>query len=86
MWKFFQSQGLFAKALKLAVKQLEDKQTAENEKVVLELARSMNLNHVVRYVCMERTYSSFISTVSEFLSWESRPDILQIISLSKENV
>jgi len=48
MWKFFRSQGLLAKALKLAVKQLEDKPTAENEKIVLELVTQMGWEHVVR--------------------------------------
>jgi len=48
MWKFFKSQHFTAKAMRLAVKQYEDKQTLDNMKIVLELAKSMNLEHVVR--------------------------------------
>ena len=48
MWKLFRHQGLLAKALKLAVKQLEDKQTKDNEKVVLELLQGLGWDHVTR--------------------------------------
>jgi len=50
MWKLFRQLGLPAKALKLAVKQLEDKQTKENEKVVLELLLVLGWDHVVRFI------------------------------------
>ena len=49
MWKLFRQQGMLGKALKLAVKQLEDKQTKENEKVVVELLSALRWDHVVRY-------------------------------------
>jgi len=52
MWKLFRQQGMLGKALKLAVKQLEDKQTKENEKVVVELLSALRWDHVVRF--MER--------------------------------
>merc|ERR1712096_127243 len=50
MWKLFRQQGLLAKALKLSVKQLEDKQTKENEKVVMELLQAMGWDHAVRFL------------------------------------
>merc|ERR1719456_917447 len=48
MWKLFRQQGMLGKALKLAVKQLEDKQTKENEKVVVELLQGLGWDHVAR--------------------------------------
>jgi len=50
MWKLFRQQGMLGKALKLAVKQLEDKQTKENEKVVVELLSILGWDHVVRFI------------------------------------
>jgi tripeptidyl-peptidase-2 len=50
MWKLFRQQGMLAKALKLSVKQLEDKQTKENEKVVVELLAALGWDHVVRFI------------------------------------
>ena len=49
MWKLFRSRGLIAKALKLAVKQLEDKPGKEVENTVQELAKQLGWTHVVRY-------------------------------------
>merc|ERR1712108_128373 len=46
--KVFGSQGLIAKALKLAVKQLEDKPGEEVENTVQELAKQLGWTHVVR--------------------------------------
>merc|ERR1712080_634818 len=40
MWKLFRSQGLFAKAMKLAVKQLEDKPSKELESPFRSLQNS----------------------------------------------
>ena len=48
MWKLFRSQGLIAKAMKLAVKQLEDKPSKELENTVQELAKQLGWTHVVR--------------------------------------
>ena len=53
MWKLFRQQGLPAKALKLSVKQLEDKQTKDNEKVVLESLQALGWDHVVRFVLID---------------------------------
>ena len=64
MWKLFRQLGLPAKALKLAVKQLEDKQTKENEKVVLELLLVLGWDHVVRYC----TTLSTKNTIKVFLA------------------
>ena len=50
MWKLFRQQGLPAKALKLSVKQLEDKQTKDNEKVVLESLQALGWDHIVRFL------------------------------------
>jgi len=50
MWKLFRQQGLPAKALKLSVKQLEDKQTKDNEKVVLESLQALGWDHIVRFI------------------------------------
>lgn len=62
MWKLFRQQGLLAKALKLSVKQLEDKQTKENEKVVMELLQAMGWDHAVRLyrmVVMRKILTSY---------------------------
>merc|ERR1711936_1398302 len=48
MWKLFRSRGLIAKALKLAVKQLEDKPSKELEGTVQDLASQLGWTHVVR--------------------------------------
>ena len=48
MWKLFRSQGLVAKALKLAVKQLEDKPSKELEGTVQDLASQLGWTHVTR--------------------------------------
>lgn len=48
MWKLFRSQGLVAKALKLVVKQLEDKPSKEMESNVQELAKQLGWTHLVR--------------------------------------
>merc|ERR1712210_350327 len=41
MWKLFRNRGLIAKAMKLAVKQLEDKPGKEVENTVQELAKQL---------------------------------------------
>lgn len=48
MWKLFRNMGLHAKAMKLAVKQLEDKSSKENEAIVQTLAEQLGWAHVVR--------------------------------------
>ena len=48
MWKLFRNRGLIAKAMKLAVKQLEDKPGKEVENTVQELAKQLGWSHVVR--------------------------------------
>jgi len=48
MWKLFRSLGLHAKALKLAVKQLEDKSSKDNEVIVQDLTEKLGWTHVVR--------------------------------------
>merc|ERR1712226_1030201 len=48
MWKLFRSLGLHAKAMKLAVKQLEDKSSKDNEATVQTLAEELGWGHIVR--------------------------------------
>ena len=48
MWKLFRQRGLLAKALKLAVKQLEEKPSKEVEATVLGLVQTLGWTHVVR--------------------------------------
>lgn len=48
MWKLFRQLGLHAKALKLAVKQLEEKPSREVEGVVQGLVQQLGWGHVVR--------------------------------------
>ena len=48
MWKLFRQRCLLAKALKLAVKQLEDKPSREVEATVLGLVQTLGWTHVVR--------------------------------------
>jgi len=48
MWKLFRHLGFSGKALKLAVKQLEEKQTKENEKYVTDSLQSLGWEHVTR--------------------------------------
>merc|ERR1712106_736415 len=69
MWKFFRGQKFVAKAMKLAVKQYEEKQTQENLKIVLELANALNLEHVIRLVICETNISRsvLISNTSTYI-------------------
>jgi len=48
MWKLFRNMGLHAKAMKLAVKQLEDKASKENEAIVETLTEQLGWAHVAR--------------------------------------
>lgn len=48
MWKLFRNLGLYAKALKLSVKQLEDKPSKDNEAIVQDLSERLGWTHVVR--------------------------------------
>lgn len=48
MWKLFRARGLHAKALKLAVKAMEEKPTKEAEAIVQGLAEHLGWRHVVR--------------------------------------
>jgi len=48
MWKLFRARGLHAKALKLAVKAMEEKPTKEGEAIVQGLAEQLGWQHVVR--------------------------------------
>ena len=50
MWKLFRARGLHAKALKLAVKAMEEKPTKEGEAIVQGLAEQLGWQHVVRWV------------------------------------
>ena len=51
MWKLYRHLGLHGKAVKLAVKQLDEKQTKENEKILVDLLKCLGWDHVVRCVC-----------------------------------
>ena len=48
MWKLFKQLGLHAKALKIVVKQHEDKPSKETEKTTVEILKSLGWDHVVR--------------------------------------
>jgi len=48
MWKLFRHLHLWAKGLKLAIKQIEEKQTKENEKLVVESLEALEWEHAVR--------------------------------------
>merc|ERR1719397_801330 len=54
MWKLYRHLGLYGKAVKLAVKQLDEKQTKENEKILVDLLKCLGWDHVVRMLELGR--------------------------------
>jgi len=54
MWKLYRHLGLHGKAVKLAVKQLDEKQTKENEKILVDLLKCLGWDHVVRMLELGR--------------------------------
>ena len=49
MWKLYKTLGLHGKALKLAVKHHEEKQTKESDKIVSDIIAALGWEHVARY-------------------------------------
>ena len=48
MWKLFKRLGLLGKALKVAVKHHEDKQTKDTDKIVMDILKEIGWAHAVR--------------------------------------
>jgi len=50
MWKLFKRLGLLGKALKVAVKHHEDKQTKDTDKIVMDILKEIGWAHAVRFL------------------------------------
>lgn len=49
MWKLFNYLELYGKALKIVVKQHEDKPSKETEKTCIEILKCLGWKHVIRW-------------------------------------
>ena len=86
MWKLFKQLGLHAKALKIVVKQHEDKQNKETEKIVVEILKCMGWDHVVRWECAQLLISVNLKLLTEFWSLANQQDIQPTISYSRTRI